>query len=140
MELNFSLQGIDEAATVFWEKLHSFRVFAFTGEMGAGKTTFIAALCKKMGVKDIVSSPTFSLINEYRSEDAILYHLDLYRIRSLEEAVSAGIEEVLHSGQICLVEWPEKAPSLFPEKAVWIHQEITGSRTRKLIISTDESM
>jgi tRNA threonylcarbamoyladenosine biosynthesis protein TsaE len=93
--------------------------------MGTGKTTFIAALCRAAHVKTQPSSPTFSLVNEYVTlEGESVYHIDLYRIKDHEEARNAGIEEILHSGAICFVEWPEKAPEIFPDHALHLRMEI----------------
>ncbi len=124
MELFFSLKEIDRAAGQFWEAAGNRKVFAFQGPLGAGKTTFISALCRARGVVDNPSSPTFSLINDYLFEDKNgdrqhAYHLDLYRIRDEEEAVQAGIEDCLLSGAYCFVEWPEKIPDLLPEDTLY---------------------
>ena len=106
--------------------------------MGAGKTTFIHALCDAKGVKDRVSSPTFSLINEYEYDAGEnqpkkkIYHIDLYRLRDEEEARQAGIEDCLDGGQICLVEWPEKAPDLFPPDTFHVTIEVIDEQTRSL--------
>ena len=138
MELSFSLAGIKEIATRFWKIAGDARVLAFHGEMGAGKTTFIHALCDVKGVKDAVTSPTFSIINEYDYlEDGMvkkIYHIDLYRLEDEEEAVRAGIEDCLYSGETCFVEWPEKAPGILPEDTCHIYIEITDSLNRKLRI------
>src|SRR5688500_3505643 len=114
MELIFSLDQIESAASQFLEAFADKKVFAFHGDMGAGKTTFISAVCRLKGVKTTVSSPTFSIIYQYEAGGRKLYHLDLYRLRSNDEAVQAGVEDVLYSGDICLVEWPQKAPDIFP--------------------------
>lgn len=129
MEHTFSLDEIDRVAEAFWREVRPASVFAFHGDLGAGKTTLIKALCRAKGVQDVVSSPTFSLINEYvfpgdGEQQHILYHLDLYRIKDEEEAVQAGIEDCLFSGAICLVEWPEKIPDLLPEDT--LHVNITA--------------
>ena len=112
---------------------------AFEGEMGAGKTTFIAELCRQLQVSSAVSSPTFSIINEYLSPNGSVYHLDLYRIKDEEEAIQAGVEELLHSGSTCFVEWPSRAPGLFPDDTVWVSFTISGADTRKLSINPDAS-
>ena len=138
MELKFSLDTIKEVATRFWKAAREKKVFAFHGEMGAGKTTLIHALCDVKGVKGPVTSPTFSLINEYSySEEGIekkLFHLDLYRLKDEEEAARAGIEDCLYSNNICLLEWPEKAPGIFPPDTLHIYIEIMDSAYRKLRI------
>lgn len=138
MEFHFSLNDINEFATLFWKSSTGKKVFAFHGAMGSGKTTFIHALCDAKGVRDVVSSPTFSIINEYGFiEDGrpkTLYHLDLYRLKDEAEAVQAGVEDCLYSGEICLVEWPEKAPGIFPPDTEHIFIEVIDSATRKLRI------
>jgi tRNA threonylcarbamoyladenosine biosynthesis protein TsaE len=106
--------------------------------MGVGKTTLIHALCDAKGIKDTVGSPTFSLINEYEYDcegtRKVLFHLDLYRVKDEEESIRAGIEDVLYSGNICLAEWPEKAPSIFPEDTVHVYLELVNEDTRRLKI------
>src|SRR5688572_11381050 len=114
MELILTLDEIDEAARTSHQALVEKKVFAFHGKMGAGKTTVITTLCRVLGVKGPVSSPTFSIINEYSSGYGSIYHLGLYRLKNSEEAVQAGVEDVLYSGSVCLVEWPEVAPGIFP--------------------------
>ncbi|UZR95654.1 tRNA (adenosine(37)-N6)-threonylcarbamoyltransferase complex ATPase subunit type 1 TsaE [Chondrinema litorale] len=107
------------------------KVWTFTGELGAGKTTLIKEICKKCHVTDAMSSPSFSIVNEYRtvSEESI-YHLDLYRINSLEEAVNIGIEEYLYSGELCLIEWPEIIEDLLPEDTLELEITIGNSLER----------
>lgn len=133
MQIETQLDKLNEAALVFWQHAKG-KVFAFHGSMGAGKTTFITALCTTKGVKSGISSPTFSLINEYvYTEGGTLhgiYHIDLYRIKNEQEAANAGIEDCLYSGNICFVEWPEKAPDLLPENTTHIYIDITGENTR----------
>jgi tRNA threonylcarbamoyladenosine biosynthesis protein TsaE len=140
MEIGFSLDTIKDAAATFWNTHGTTAtVFAFHGQMGAGKTTFIHALCDIKQVKDTVGSPTFSIINEYNysehGKEKKIFHIDLYRLRDEEEAIRAGVEDCLYSGHTCLVEWPERAPCIFPEDTVHIHLMVTGSATRKLIIN-----
>lgn len=135
MDLNFTLQELPEAAKVFITEMSDHKVFAFHGEMGAGKTTFIHAVCEAMGVREPVTSPTFSLINQYQAAGGeIIYHLDLYRIKDANEAVNAGIEDCLYSGNTCFVEWPDKAPEIFPSETVHVSIEALGTNTRKLQI------
>ncbi|MEI2747743.1 MAG: tRNA (adenosine(37)-N6)-threonylcarbamoyltransferase complex ATPase subunit type 1 TsaE [Ferruginibacter sp.] len=136
MVVNFALNEIDRAAREFLALLGDRKTVAFHGEMGAGKTTFIHALCKVMGVEDVTSSPTFSIINEYKKANGeTVLHMDLYRLRDEQEAVSAGVEDGLFSGNLCLVEWPEKAKGIFPEDAVHCYITVTGSSSRKLQIN-----
>ena len=136
MELKFSLDSIKENATVFWKMAGDTKVVAFHGDMGAGKTTFIHALCDVKGIKDAVTSPTFSIINEYRYKEAgkekKLFHLDLYRLKDEEEATRAGMEDCLYSNNICLVEWPDKAPGIFPVNTLHVYMEVLDEKNRKL--------
>jgi tRNA threonylcarbamoyladenosine biosynthesis protein TsaE len=139
MELIFSLDEIKETATSFWKSVKNKTVFAFHGEMGAGKTTFIHALCDLKEVKDVVGSPTFSIINEYVYYEAgmekKIYHIDMYRLRDEEEAIQAGVEDCLYSDHICLVEWPDKAPKIFPADAIHVHIEALEGQRRRIKIS-----
>ena len=132
MELRFHLQEIEAAARSFWQQFPLRAVFAFHGDMGAGKTTFIHALCSVKGVTDTVGSPTFSIINEYRYEEGKIYHIDLYRLKDEEEAIRAGVEDVLYSGDLCLVEWPDRAPGIFPPETVDLRLEVIDPDTRKI--------
>ncbi len=141
MEWSFSLSTINEVAKGFWKATEGKLVFAFHGQMGAGKTTFIHALCDAKGVKDVVGSPTFSIINEYEYDcegtKKVIFHMDLYRIKNEEEALRAGVEDALYSGYICLAEWPEKAPGIFPDNTVHVFIELVDSKTRRLKISNN---
>lgn len=114
MEISFSLDQIDQVAQqVLAQNLKN--IILFHGTMGTGKTTFIKAIARHLGVKDMTSSPTFSLVNEYSTnDDKTLYHFDLYRLNSEEEAYDMGIDEYFYSGSLCLIEWPEKTPNLIP--------------------------
>lgn len=132
MEICFHLQDILPAAERFWQQWPLQKVFAFHGAMGAGKTTFIHALCAVKGVTGTVGSPTFSIINEYAYPDGKIYHIDLYRLRDEEEALRAGVEDVLYSGELCLVEWPDRAPGIFPPATVSIQIEAIDPETRKI--------
>ena len=133
MEVNFSLNQIDAAAKALIAQTGKQKVLAFHGEMGAGKTTFITALCRAMQVEDIVSSPTFSIINQYRtSQGQSVYHMDLYRIKDENEAINAGVEDCLYSGNICLVEWPDKAAGILPDDTLHIYITSIADNTRKL--------
>ena len=133
MEVNFALKNIGEAAKQFLNDTAGYRVFAFDGEMGAGKTTFIHALCEAMQVEDNISSPTFSIINQYTTvKGELIYHMDLYRIKDEAEAIQAGVEDCLYSGNTCFVEWPGKAPALFPDDTLYVSITYTDDNTRKL--------
>jgi tRNA threonylcarbamoyladenosine biosynthesis protein TsaE len=132
MEWTFTLQGIDQMAKEFWRSFPDKRVYAFQGSMGAGKTSFIRALCLAKQVKETVSSPTFSIINEYSYPGGTIFHLDLYRLKDEEEAIRAGVEDCVHSGEICLVEWPDRAPGILPEDTLGIFLETLDENTRKI--------
>ena len=134
MEWTFTLPEIDEMARVFWEFFPDKKIYAFRGNMGTGKTSFIRALCIAKNVKETVGSPTFSIINEYSFPGGIIYHLDLYRLKDEEEAIRAGVEDCLYSGEVCLVEWPDRAPGIFPEDTLGIFLEILDVNTRKIRI------
>ena len=134
MTITFHLEDIAEAANQFWEQVNGRRVIAFNGGLGAGKTTFIHALCDAKGVTSPVSSPTFSIINEYAYPGGIMYHIDLYRLDREEEAFSAGVEDCLYSGNTCLVEWPERAPSLFPNDTLYVTIDVIDPTTRTLTV------
>lgn len=128
-----SLEDIDEAARTFAANMGDSRVFAFYGSMGAGKTTFIKALCRHMGVDDVITSPTFSIVNEYHRAggSGIIYHFDFYRIKRLDEVYDMGYEEYFYSGSPCFIEWPELIEDLLPEDAVkvTIGETEGGART-----------
>ncbi|MBC7890341.1 MAG: tRNA (adenosine(37)-N6)-threonylcarbamoyltransferase complex ATPase subunit type 1 TsaE [Ferruginibacter sp.] len=133
MEVIFTLDEIGEAAKKMLAITEGHKVLAIHGEMGAGKTTFIQALCEAMGVQDHVSSPTFSIINQYiNMEGEIIYHMDLYRIKDEAEATGSGVEDCLFSGNSCLVEWPEKALGIFPDETMHINIAAINANTRKL--------
>lgn len=137
MTFTFNLDTIDQAAAQCWKFIDNRRVVAFHGQMGAGKTTFINALCRAKQVSSTVSSPTFSIINEYTYPGGVLYHIDLYRLEQEEEAFRAGVEDCLYSGNICLVEWPERAAALFPQDTVNLFIDVIDPETRKLTIITN---
>src|SRR5450755_3131209 len=132
MEWIYALTEIDEMARVFWESFPDKKIYAFQGNMGAGKTSFIRALCAVKNVKETVGSPTFSIINEYSFPGGTIYHLDLYRLKDEEEALRAGVEDCLYSGEICLVEWPDRAPGIFPDSTLGISLEILDENSRKI--------
>lgn len=134
MQIIFSHDELKTAAKEFLKLVNKFKVFAFSGDLGAGKTTFITELCYQMNVVEDVTSPTYSIIQEYHTaNDQIIYHLDLYRLKDMEEAIEAGVEDTINSGEICFVEWPEKVPEVFPSEAVYVSIEILGNYNRKLI-------
>ena len=128
-----SLDHIHEAAREFIAAMGDNTVFALYGKMGAGKTTFVKALCQELGVEDVVTSPTFAVINEYRSDIAgeLIYHFDFYRIKKLEEVYDMGYEDYFYSGALCFIEWPELVKELLPGNTVkvTIEELEDGSRT-----------
>lgn len=129
----FDLDSINKVAANFACDLERGRVYAFYGSMGAGKTTFIRALCHALGVEDVVTSPTFAIINEYTSADNTpIYHFDFYRIRSLEEVEQLGYEDYFYGNGICLVEWPELIEPLLPSDCVKIKIEAETPSLRRL--------
>jgi len=135
MDVLFTLPQIQLAAATFLGALNNHHLVALHGEMGAGKTTFVHAVCDELGVQNAVSSPTFSIINEYTTAAGkTIYHLDLYRLKSVQEAIDAGVEDCFYSGNLCLVEWPEIAPAIFPEDTLHVHIEIAGNDERRLVI------
>lgn len=131
-----NVESIREAARLFIEQMGSRRVFAFYGQMGAGKTTFIKAVCEELGVKDVITSPTFAIVNEYSvgPSPVTIYHFDFYRIKKIEEVYDMGYEDYFYSGHLCLIEWPELVEELLPVDAVKvsIEQKADGSRTVRL--------
>lgn len=122
-----SLADINEAAKQFIANMGNVKVFAFYGKMGAGKTTFIKAICEEMGVEDVITSPTFAIVNEYTSQKTgdTIYHFDFYRIKKLEEVYDMGYEDYFYGGSICFLEWPELIEDLLPEDAVKVSIEET---------------
>lgn len=133
MEVIFSLQEINVVAEKVITAMGNKKVIALHGDMGAGKTTFTHAFCLALEVQDVVSSPTFSIINQYQTQTGtIVYHLDLYRLKDEEEAIAAGVEDCLYSGNICLVEWPERVPTIFPEDTIHIKIELVDAGLRQI--------
>ena len=133
MELRIdNIDSIREAARQFVAATGENTVFAFYGKMGAGKTTFIKAVCEELGVEDVITSPTFAIVNEYRSDTTgeLIYHFDFYRIKKIEEVYDMGYEDYFYSGALCFIEWPELIEELLPEQAVkvTIEENADGSR------------
>ncbi len=133
MEIKINdLEHIREAARQFIDAMGDQHVFAFYGHMGAGKTTFIKAICEELGVDDVVTSPTFAIVNEYTAADGIpIYHFDFYRIKKLEEVYDMGYEDYFYGDGLCFIEWPEMMEELLPEGAtkVQIAENPDGTRT-----------
>ncbi|MBR5803854.1 MAG: tRNA (adenosine(37)-N6)-threonylcarbamoyltransferase complex ATPase subunit type 1 TsaE [Bacteroidaceae bacterium] len=127
-----SLENIHEAARQFVSAMEENTVFAFYGKMGAGKTTFVKAICEELGVSDVINSPTFAIVNEYRADETgeLIYHFDFYRIKRLEEVYDMGYEDYLYSGALCFIEWPELIEELLPEDAVRVTIEEQPDGTR----------
>jgi tRNA threonylcarbamoyladenosine biosynthesis protein TsaE len=143
MEMQISISQLPEFAAAFWQHVNGAKVFLFHGQMGAGKTTTITALCQYKGVKQAISSPTFSIINEYTFQDAgqngKIYHIDLYRLKDIEEMINAGVEDCIYSGAICFVEWPQKAQELFDESVIHVVIDAIDEQTRSIKILTDKA-
>lgn len=132
-EIKFGLDSLSVAAEEFIKDIGNFRIFLFDGEMGAGKTTFIAEVCRQLGADDDFGSPTFSLVNEYvDSNGNSIYHFDLYRIDNLKEIMDMGAEEYFNSGNLCLVEWPDRLGELEPEEARKVTISVNPDDTRTL--------
>ena len=131
-----SLKTINKAARQFIEQIGDGTVFAFNGTMGAGKTTFIKAICEELGVTETVNSPTFSIVNEYEAADGrIIYHFDCYRINKIEEALEIGVEEYLYSDNLCFIEWSENIASLLPDSVVNVEITELENGERDVVIS-----
>ena len=128
------LENIREAAKQFVAAIDQSTVFAFYGKMGAGKTTFIKAVCEELGVEDVITSPTFAIVNEYRAEETgeLIYHFDFYRIKKLEEVYDMGYEDYFYSGALCFIEWPELIEELLPSDAVRVKIEETEEGKRRV--------
>ena len=135
-----SLDQIHEAARQFIAEMGDNTVFALYGKMGAGKTTFIKAVCEELGVSDVITSPTFAIVNEYRSDTAgeLIYHFDFYRIKKLEEVYDMGYEDYFYSGALCFIEWPELIEDVLPGDAVKVYIDELEDGSRKIHFETAE--
>ena len=142
MDITYTRQDISEVAERLAAMMENYRVLTLEGDLGAGKTTIIAALCSVWGVIDTVSSPTYALINQYEASSLpigrSIYHLDLYRLKSAAEGIDAGMEEILFSGEFCLVEWPSKALEIMPERRLEASLRVIGHDTRHLTVISRE--
>jgi tRNA threonylcarbamoyladenosine biosynthesis protein TsaE len=132
-------EDLADVARIFLEEAGHCAVWLFHGEMGSGKTTFIKAVCFQLGVTDTMSSPTFSIVNEYRlTDDKKVYHFDFYRIRNEAEAYDIGTDEYFYSGNLCLIEWPEKIPSLIPPEHADISITVENQNQRTIALSVHD--
>ena len=129
-----SIETIREAAKQFIAAMEDNTVFAFYGKMGAGKTTFIKAVCEELGVTDVINSPTFAIVNEYRSDETgeLIYHFDFYRIQKIDEVYDMGYEDYFYSGALCFIEWPELIEDVLPGDAVKVCIEEQADGTRSI--------
>ena len=129
-----NIEKIHEAARLFIDAMGDQQVFAFYGSMGAGKTTFIKAICEEMGVSDVVTSPTFAIVNEYTTDKGQrIFHFDFYRIKKLEEVYDMGYEDYFYSDALCFIEWPELLEELLPDNAVRVNIKENADGTRTVI-------
>lgn len=134
MEIKFKEEDIKQAARQFVESMGDNTVFAFYGKMGAGKTTFIKAVCEELGVDDTATSPTFAIVNEYEAaQGRPIYHFDFYRIKKVSEAYDMGCEEYFYSGHPCFIEWPELIEEVLPEETVNVTIEALPNGERRLV-------
>ena len=130
-----SLSSIYEVAKQFINQMGDDKIFAFYGKLGAGKTTLIKAICEELGVKEMVNSPTFSMINEYETkEEEIIYHFDCYRINKIQEALDIGAEDYFYSGKLCFIEWPENIEQIFPDSTIKVYIEEKENQEREVKI------
>ncbi|MBR1448142.1 MAG: tRNA (adenosine(37)-N6)-threonylcarbamoyltransferase complex ATPase subunit type 1 TsaE [Prevotella sp.] len=130
-----NLEQIREAAREFISLIGDRHVFAFYGKMGAGKTTFVKAICEELGVEDVITSPTFAIVNEYEVGESSIYHFDFYRIKKLEEVYDMGYEDYFYSGALCFIEWPELIEELLPQDAVRVTIEEQPDGTRRVTLN-----
>ena len=131
METIFSLDELHNVVQQIWQQNKHQKIWLFNAQMGCGKTTFINALCRYLQIIEVPNSPTFSIINEYKSElVGTIYHLDLYRLKDAEDAINAGVEEVLYSNNYCFIEWPEKALEIMPENICEINIKLADDNKR----------
>jgi len=135
MDLIYTLDQTEEIALQLVQQFATKPVWVFQAPMGAGKTTLIAAIGKAMGIQEAMSSPTFSIMNEYEVQGKLVYHMDWYRLESAAEARQAGVEAAMEEADMSLVEWPEKAPNLVPDNAVVIHIEMIDPNRRRIYIN-----
>jgi tRNA threonylcarbamoyladenosine biosynthesis protein TsaE len=138
MNLSYSLDEIKTVAERMQQGFNQYKIFCFEGQLGAGKTTLIEEICRILGSSDSLSSPTFSIINEYNSTQGIIYHMDWYRLKNEEEAIQIGVEDYLFSGNYCFIEWHKHAESLIPRPYVLVKIDILEENKRQLIAKVVE--
>lgn len=142
MDISYFRDDLGSVAGQLASLVADYGICTFEGDLGAGKTTLIAALCNSWGVKDTVSSPTYALVNQYEASDLpignAIYHLDLYRLKSVAEGIDAGLEEHLYSGAICLVEWPSRGWELLPARRLEVNLSVVGPEVRHLRVISRE--
>lgn len=142
IEINIpSTEALQEATREFMAAMGDYTVFAFYGQMGAGKTTFINALCRELGVvEDVTNSPSFAIINEYRSDTTaeLIYHFDCYRLENEEEAIEIGTEDYFDCGAVCLIEWPERIEGLLPDDTVDVNITVNDDESRTMTLTLPE--
>jgi len=132
--VSYKIDDLNKVARRLLEKFPDKKIFAFYGEMGAGKTTFIKSICERLGVVDIVSSPTFAIINVYKTkQEEDIYHFDLYRLNTIEEFYDIGYEDYFFSGEYCFIEWPEKVEKLLPDDIIRVYIEVDKENDSRLI-------
>lgn len=133
-KVSYDITGLDEIAKLIIAKTNH-KTLLFNGEMGAGKTTLIKAVCEYLGVEDNISSPTFSLVNEYEGDNTIIYHFDFYRIQDEDEAYAIGFEEYEYTGDYLFIEWSERIPNLIPEESHTINITVEDNGLRTIVIN-----
>lgn len=143
MDKNYGIAEMQLVAAELAEIINQFKVVTFSGNLGAGKTSLVKMLCHLWGVQETVSSPTYALVNQYNANHAktgpVIYHIDLYRVKDEEEAFDAGIEDHLYSGNLCLVEWPEKAIGIIPKGALAVEISYVDDGQRHIRVLSDEN-
>jgi len=131
MEIKYNIEEIEKVAKTFVEQIGENTVFAFNGSMGAGKTTFIKAVCEILGVEEVINSPTFAIVNEYETDRGnIIYHFDCYRLKNIQEALNLGAEEYLYSGNLCFIEWAQNIEHILPESTKMVDITIIDDKNR----------
>jgi tRNA threonylcarbamoyladenosine biosynthesis protein TsaE len=136
MEMEYTLSQINEVAASLIKNYNNKYIWAFYAPMGAGKTTLISSICKQMGVKETVASPTFSIMNEHDANGKKIYHMDWYRLEDEAEAIRTGVEAAMDDADICFIEWPEKASAFLPEDSLKLKIEILDPEHRRIIITS----